>query len=71
MGRVSVRRESNDLLGDPLQKVGKFNFVDHGCELVPGLTELFMVETKLNRPKAKAYREPLERLLDRTLGSRS
>jgi hypothetical protein len=55
------------LLADPLVRIGKFNFVDHGCELVPGLTELFVMESKLNRPKARLYREPLRRLLDRLL----
>jgi len=57
----------NYLLADPLAKIEKFNFVDHGCELVPGLTELFIMESKLNRPKARLYREPLRRLLDRLL----
>jgi hypothetical protein len=55
------------LLADPLKKIGRFSFVDHGCELVPGLAELFVVECKLNRPRAKVYREPLQRLLDRLL----
>lgn len=39
-------------------------FRDHGCELVPGLGELFVLECKLKRPKAEAYRAPLGRLLD-------
>jgi len=55
------------LLADPLQKLASYNFVDHGCELVPGLSELFVIESKLNRPRARSYREPLRRLLDRLL----
>lgn len=55
------------LLSDPLEKIARFSFVDHGCELVPGLTELLVVESKLGLPKAKVYREPLRRLLDRLL----
>lgn len=53
--------------GDPLAKLPRFTFVDHGCEIVPGLAELFLVECRLNRPRAAAYREPLQQLLDRLL----
>ncbi|MBN2577656.1 MAG: hypothetical protein JXB10_01525 [Pirellulales bacterium] len=55
------------LLDDPLKKIKKFNFVDHGCELVPGLSELFVMESKLKRPKVNTYRKNLQRLLDRLL----
>lgn len=55
------------LLDDPLKKITTFTCVDHGCELVPGLGEVFIMEARLNRPKAEAYREPMRRLLDRLL----
>lgn len=55
------------LLDDPLKRIKTYNFVDHGCELVPGLAELFVMEVKLNRPKADVYRKNLQRLLDRLL----
>ena len=49
--------------------VRQVRFIDHGCELVPGLAELFALESQLERPKAAQYREPLRRLLDAILAS--
>ncbi len=40
---------------------------DHGCELVPGLAELFVVESRLQRPGAAEFRDLLRRTLDRVL----
>lgn len=37
---------------------------DHGSEIIPGLTELYVLEKLQNRPKAVRYREPLKKLLD-------
>ncbi len=54
------------LLGDQPKRPFS-SFRDHGCELVPGLGELFALECKLGRPKAKAYRAPLRQLLDAIL----
>ena len=42
-------------------------FLDHGCELVPGLGELLALEHKLDRPQAKRYQRPMQRLLDEVL----
>ncbi len=64
---VAEKMADKYLLADPLDKIETFTFVDHGCELVPGLAELFLVESKLKRPRAAVYREPLRRLLDRLL----
>jgi hypothetical protein len=50
--------------GTLLQNV---TFGDHGCELVPGLGELFVLESRLQRPKAAQYGDPLRNLLDRIL----
>ena len=49
---------------DSEHAVTRINYQDHGCELTPGLTELFVLESKLGRAKAVEYRQPLERLLD-------
>jgi len=43
------------------------SFRDHGCEMVPGLAELFVVECKLESERAKSYREPLMKILDQIL----
>jgi len=56
------------LLGEA-QAVGAVRYMDHGCELVPGLAELFALECQLKRPRAAAYAEPLRRLLDGLLES--
>jgi hypothetical protein len=55
------------LIQNPPHKITTFTFSDHGCELVPGLGELFVAECKLKRPRAESYREPLRKLLDRLL----
>lgn len=47
----------------------RVRFIDHGCELVPGLAELFALESQLKRPKAAQYREPLRQLLDGILAA--
>ena len=44
-----------------------FWFFDHNCEMIPGLSELFVVECKLGRERAKSYRQPLMRILDEIL----
>ena len=43
------------------------SFRDHGCEMIPGLAELFVVECKLDSGRAKSYRRPLMRVLDQIL----
>ena len=40
---------------------------DHGCEIIGGLSELFLSLHHLKHPKLPAYRPPLYRLLDRIL----
>ena len=46
-------------------------FMDHGCELVPGLGELMVLEQKLGRPQAGRYQPPMQKLLDEILLSSS
>jgi len=57
------------VLLDPRWAIRDIRFQDHGCELVPGLGELFALECQLGRPKAAAYREPMRDLLDGILRS--
>ncbi len=57
------------VLLDPQWAIRDIRFQDHGCELVPGLGELFALECQLGRPKAAAYREPMRDLLDGILQS--
>ncbi len=64
---LAAEQIADPLLLDPKHAVTSIRYQDHGCELTAGLTELFVVESKLHRPKAEAYRGPLECLLDRIL----
>ncbi len=56
-------------LAHPEKTLGTVSFRDHGCELVPGLSELFALEAQLGRAKAKEYHQPLQLVLDRILES--
>lgn len=40
---------------------------DHGCEIIGGLSELFLTLHRLEHPKVEYYRPPFYRLLDRIL----
>jgi nicotinamide riboside kinase len=40
---------------------------DHGCEIIGGLSELFLTLHRLEHPKVEDYRPPFYRLLDRIL----
>lgn len=40
---------------------------DHGCEIIGGLSELYVTLSFMDPEKNKRYREPLHRLLDRIL----
>ena len=42
-------------------------FRDHGNEIIPGLTELYLVEKLSARPQANMYRQPLKKFLDEVL----
>jgi hypothetical protein len=43
------------------------SFRDHGCEMIPGLAELFVVECKRGGERAELYRKPLKTILDQIL----
>ncbi len=66
----AAERIGDALLLDPdseVLKTAQRRFVDHGCETIPGLTELFAVECQLKTKRATAYRKPLTKLLDHVL----
>lgn len=44
-----------------------FRLVDHGSEIITGLTELYFLERALDRPQADQYRQPLQEFLDKVL----
>lgn len=65
----AIRLGDYYLLGTqhPTRDVAQLRLLDHGCEVVNGLTELY-VAVKHTRPdKARAYREPLQEMFDRIL----
>ena len=51
-------------LSDAETTIRRARFGDHGCELIPGLGELYALEQQLGRPKAKDYEGPLREVLD-------
>jgi hypothetical protein len=44
-----------------------FRLRDHGNEIIPGLSELYLLEKIQKRPQANRYREPLKKFLDTIL----
>ncbi|MBI5302408.1 MAG: hypothetical protein HY868_09735 [Chloroflexi bacterium] len=44
-----------------------FSLMDHGSEIVMGLSELYLLEKVLDRPQAIRYRQPLQDFLDQVL----
>jgi hypothetical protein len=78
--RAAEQLADEYLTGDPIDTVGDVDFADHGCELVPGLAELFVAESKRQHRKERLtvgqsqnvtptqrYRRSLQQLLDRIL----
>jgi hypothetical protein len=51
--------------GEPLTSDVRLR--DHGAEVIPGLTELYLLETLHQRPQADKYRQPLKQFLDNIL----
>jgi hypothetical protein len=46
---------------------GTVKYRDHGNEIIPGLAEIYYLETALGRPQAERYREPIRKMLDQIL----
>ena len=51
----------------PPQKSTRLGLRDHGGEIISGLSEVFVMTSRADPPKAARYREPLRELLDRVL----
>ncbi len=66
---LAAEEIADRLLLDSKHAIEQVRYRDHGCELTPGLAELFVVESKLHRSKAESYRLPLKRLLDHILAA--
>lgn len=65
----AVRLGDYYLLGThhPTRDLKSLRLLDHGCEVVNGLTELYVAVTRHRPEKARAYREPLHELFDTIL----
>ena len=63
----AIKIADHYLLDTDLSQVDYLRLRDHGCEIVGGLSELFLSLYHLSHPKLEAYRPPLYRLLDRIL----
>lgn len=56
------------MLGErDLSKLKYLRLRDHGCEIIGGLSELYVTLNYVNPSKKRTYQEPLHRLLDRVL----
>ena len=57
------------LLGDhhPTRDADQLRLRDHGCELISGLTEVYVACHYLRKNKASVYRKPIHAILDRIL----
>tara|TARA_R110002049_G_scaffold28018_4_gene96610 strand:+ start:12651 stop:14264 length:1614 start_codon:yes stop_codon:yes gene_type:complete len=57
------------LLGDhhPTRDLEYLRLRDHGCELISGLCELYVVTSFIRSDKKEAYQAPLHKMLDRIL----
>lgn len=65
----AIRLGDYYLLGDhhPTRDLGDLRLSDHGCEVVNGLSELYVAVSHVRPAKKAAYREPLQALYDAIL----
>ena len=63
----AIKIADHYLLDTDLSQVDYLRLRDHGCEIVGGLSELFLSLHQLSHPKVETYRPPFYRLLDRIL----
>jgi len=54
-------------LAKPNAVLDQVTFIDHACELTPGLGEFLALQGQLKRPKAKTYAIAMRAILDRIL----
>jgi hypothetical protein len=62
----AIRLGDYYLLGDqhPTRDLTSLRLSDHGCEVVNGLSELYVAVSYADRAKARQYREPLHAIYD-------
>ena len=65
----AVRLGDYYLLGDhhPTRDMKSLRLVDHGCEVINGLTELYVALSLADPAKKKVYEKPLHEMFDRIL----
>jgi len=65
----AIRLGDYYLLGDqhPTRNMKDLKLRDHGCEVVNGLTELYVAVSHSRPEKAEAYRKPIHDMFDRIL----
>jgi hypothetical protein len=66
----AIRLGDYYLLADqhPTRHLTQLRLSDHGCEVVNGLSELYVAVTSAEPRKAKQYREPLHAIYDNIPG---
>jgi hypothetical protein len=65
----AIRLGDYYLLGNqhPTRNMTSLRLVDHGCEVINGLSELYVAVSQVAPEKKKAYQEPLHAIYDRIL----
>lgn len=65
----AFRLADHYLLHEPLVKLERIPLRDHGCEILGGLSESYVIAARTDPAKHNAYRAPLHHLLDTILES--
>ena len=63
----ALKIADNYLIDTDLSQIEYLKLRDHGCEIIGGLSELYLTLHHLDHPKKREYQPPLYRLLDRIL----
>jgi hypothetical protein len=63
----ALKIADNYLIDNDLSQIEYLKLRDHGCEIIGGLSELYLTLHHLDHPKKEEYQTPLYRLLDRIL----
>lgn len=65
----ALRLADHYLMHEPLVDLERIALRDHGCEVIGGLSEAYVIAARTDPAKREAYRAPLHRLLDTILTS--
>lgn len=63
----AIKIADHYLLDNDLSQIEFLKLRDHGCEIIGGLSEIYLTLHHLSHPKKADYQPPLYRLLDRIL----